>query len=379
MEKNSQLQPDIPLGVELYRQVLSDLEARFHPGMAELSSEIERQSIQFREYMDAKKRIRVFDGEPFSEPVIGVDASNVTSEDGEIATGIAVGVLSSMDDQIRPIFSFASIFGSPSETFSRAVNFLRVSIELDSLKRSINMPHWTLYDGSFTALNMEVCRFASAITKDSPTESDLMEVDQLMEAFSRSISNPESGWFQVMGESGAQNLIAVGKRGTSKVYTEECGLFGGRTDGFLPTDKLMLGRILQAGEYTDPYSYQQAYKDSHGSSVPGYGEPSLKASGLKKMHKKVQDTYSRMRCTYFRPWPWSPVMKLEYNSAHHSIDEVLAVIAGSTQMRSVMEPQPLYLADLQVKQAAAAIQFYGAINAARYPFLFAGYRTSTRH
>jgi hypothetical protein len=380
MKQNpAEFQPDIPLGVELYRKVLGDLETRFHPGMAELSEEIEQQSLQFREYMESKKWIRLFEGQPYLDPIVGVDASNVTSDDGEIAVGLAVGVVSSIDDQVRPIFSFASIFGSPSETFSRAVNFLRVSIELDSLKQTTSMPQWTLYDGSFAALNMEVCRFASAITKDSPTERDLMEASQLTDAFDRSINNPDSGWFQAMGESGAHKLISIGKRGTSKVYTEGCNLFRDRPDGFLPADKLMLSRILQAGEYTDPFSYEQAYKDSHGSEVPGYGEPSLKNYGLKKMHKKVQDTYRHLRCTYFRPWPWSPVLKIEYNHAHHSVEEVLAVVAGSTQMRSVMEPQPLYLADLQVKQAASAIQFYGPINAARYPFLFAGYRTSTRH
>lgn len=372
-------QPDIPLGVELYRKVLMDLETRFHPGMSGLSQEIESESRNFRDYMESRGWIRKFLGSPNFASVIGVDASNVVSDDGEIAVGLAVGVMSSTDESVRPVFSFGSIFGSPSETFGRAVNFLRVSIELDSLQKSLDSGQWIFYDGSFSALNMEVCRFASACTKSSPTEADLIERDQLNDCFARSVSRPESSWFQVMGDHGASRIVAIGKRGTSKVYTADCKLFIDRPDGFLPADKLMLGRILEAGEYTDPFSYEQAYKESHGSDVPGYGEPSLKDYGLKKLHQKVRETYRNLRCTYFRPWPWSPVLKLEYNRACHSIDEVLSIVAGSTQLRSVMEPQPLYLADLLVKQAASAIQFYGPINAARYPFLFSGYRTSTRH
>lgn len=365
----------VPVSVELQRQVVYDLNVRFYPAMDQAAQQISDRASAFREYLEENDCISKFSGQPSEAPVMGVDASMAIDDTGNFAVALSVGVASSVSDMVRPRYQSASIFGPSSESFTSAANCLRVAMELESLRYASTKDQWYLYDGSFSALNYEVCKFAAAMTKAS-VERGLTEARQLEGVFVEAINSPESAWFEVFGEREARCAIASGKRGTSTVFTDASSIFA---DGIIsPTDKMMLDQVLGAGEYTKPFSYEQAYKDSHGSDLPGYGQPSLKNYDVERHQKRVLKTFKSLRVVYFRPWPWSPVMKLEYNGRLHSVDEVLAIVMGQTQTRSVMEPLPLYLADLHSKQSAGAIKLYGSINSGRYPSLFAAYRTSNR-
>ena len=136
---------------------------------------------------------------------------------------------------------------------------------------------------------------------------------------------------------------------------------------------------MQADEYTKPLSYEQVFVKSHGSGTPGYGNPDLKSGDrFNSRQNEVETTYANLRILHFKPWPWSPVLKIEYNEKLCKLNDVLAIIKGQTKTRSILEPMALYLADLLAKQTQSVMNFYGDINTRRYPKLFSAYRTSKR-
>ncbi len=89
-------------------------------------------------------------------------------------------------------------------------------------------------------------------------------------------------------------------------------------------------------------------------------------------------THKSLRIVHFRPWPWSPVFKIEYNTKLVSVEEVLSIVKSQTRSHLVLEPMALYMADLLAKQTQSVIKFYGDINSRHYPQLFSAYRTSKR-
>jgi hypothetical protein len=242
-----------------------------------------------------------------------------------------------------------------------------------------------MYDGSFTALNWDLCKFAASMPNNLDaisSEPDFLEWQLVEECYERCLISPDSDWFTVFGKSrgqGCERLIAVSKQGVSKIYSKELkSLKGIANNAFVPSDKLVLGLVLKEDEYTTPLSYERIFNESHGSKVPGYGKPSTGQRNLEKQHKLVELTFKNMRVVNFRPWAWSPVMAIHYNEKACKLEEVLGLVKAQTQTKSVLEPMPLYLADLLAKQAVSVVKLYGEINVGRYPNLFKAFRTSVR-
>ncbi|MUG98374.1 hypothetical protein F7734_41160 [Scytonema sp. UIC 10036] len=376
----------IPVTSRFFQEVDNDLHSNFHPLMKQLEDEITAKKEDIRLEAESKNWIAKFTGNLIEAPVLGVDASTVSRDYGEISTAIAVGVVSSTCDT-EPKYFYRAISGTSSETFNKVAPYIRVAQELTALKYACDSSNWVMYDGSFSSLNMDLCKFAASMPKDitqSITDPDFLEWELVKESYQRCLLNPNSDWFTIFGQpggKGAPKLIALSKKGIGKMFSKSLkALSNILNTAFLPSDKLILGMILQEGEYTNPISYEQAFQQSHGSKVPGYGKPSTGKDNknLETQHQAVELTFKNMRIVNFRPWGWSPVMAIHYNKSVCKLDEVLGVVAAQTLTRGVLEPMPLYLADLLSKQASSVIRLYGEVNAGRYPNLFKAYRTSIR-
>ena len=370
----------IPVTTLFMREVQEDLINNFHPRMEELMIKIEESKDNIRECLLQDKHIYEYKGEASEEEVLGVDAATAFCDYGEISTALATGVVSSTSENVKPVYKYKAVYGTSSETFSRATNYLRCWSELAALKYATEQDTWVLYDGSFTSINFEMGKWASVMPKEGDISRDFVESELLTDLFVESIKSEDSDWFTVFGDRKLNKVISVGKRGISKYYsTNVIKDFEMEDTAFLPSDKFILGTVLQANEYTKPLSYEQVFVKSHGSGTPGYGHPGLKSEDrFNSMQNDVETTYKSLQILHFKPWPWSPVLKIEYNGERCKLDDVLAVIQGQTKTRSILEPMALYLADLLAKQTQSVMNFYGDINTRRYPKLFSAYRTSKR-
>lgn len=378
MDSNNSL----PVTSLFFQEVERDLAENFHPCMDKLHQEISDNAEQIREEAIARQWINSFDGELVDVPVLGTDASAVSRDYGEISTALAVGVVSSTCEDVEPKYFFQSVYGTSSESFNKVGSYIRVAQELAALRYACESGQWVMYDGSFTSLNWDLCKFAAAMPKDGTVEDpDFLEWELVQDIYERCLLNRDSDWFSVFGGRGgmgANKLISISKKGISKFYSQQINALAGITkSAFVPSDKLVLGLALKAGEYTNPVSYEEVFQSSHGSKVKGYGKPHTDKS-LEKQHQQVELTFKNMRIVNFRPWPWSSIMTIHYNEQVSELNEVLGVVQAQTQTRSIMEPLPLYLADLLSKQAASVIRLYGEINVGRYPKLFSSFRTSAR-
>ncbi len=208
-----------------------------------------------------------------------------------------------------------------------------------------------MYDGSFTSLNWDLCKFAASMPDDldgSLDDPDFLEWELVKDCYRRCLLSVDSDWFTIFGQpdvKGVNRLISLSKKGNSKYYSRKLKALSGITDNaFRPSDKLILGLILQPDEYTSPVSYEQLFEDSHGSKVPGYGKPHTgKNHNLEKQHDSVEVTFKNMRIVNFRPWAWSPVMTIHYNKTACKLEEVFGVVKAQTKTRSVMSQCPYIL------------------------------------
>ena len=375
----------VPVTSRFYQEAQKDLCENFHPRMKELHDLLTLNTDLIRSEIEAKNWLNVFDGEMLDEPVLGVDASTVSPDYGEISTALAVGVVSSTNEQTPPNYFYQSVFGTSSETFSKVASYLRVAQELAALRYASASDCWVMYDGSFTSLNWDLCKFAASMPKSEEfvsSDSSFLEWELLQECYKRCLASYDSDWFTVFGNSrgkGCDRIIAISKQGVSKLYSKELKSLKGIADNaFVPSDKLVLGLVLKEDEYTTPRSYEAIFDKSHGSNVPGYGKPATGSRNLEKQHNLVELTFKNMRVVNYKPWVWSPVMAIHYNKDASKLEEVLGVVKAQTQTKSVLEPMPLYLADLLAKQAVSVVKLYGEINVGRYPNLFKAFRTSVR-
>jgi|GEM_PF-4308332 len=375
----------IPVTSLFFREVQHDLETNFHPCMERLHEQITSKRDEIRTEIEAKAEIKTFDGELLDEPVLGVDASTVSHDYGEISTALAVGVVSSTAKEVQPRYFYQAVYGTSSETFSKVAGYIRVAQELEAIRYATESNCWVMCDGSFSALNMDLCKFAASMPGDlvsAGDDPDFLEWELVKDCYKRCLLNHDSDWFTVFGQpggKGAKKLISLSKKGVSKYYSKDLNALSSISENaFIPSDKLILGLVLTEGEYTRPLSYEEVFRESHGSKVRGYGKPYTGKFALKKEHERVEATFKNMRIVNFRPWAWSPVMAIHYNSAACKLEDVLGIVKAQSKTRSILEPMPLYLADLLSKQASAVIRLYGEINVGRYPNLFKAFRTSVR-
>lgn len=344
----------LPVLSEFYELVRKDLAENFHPTMERLQQALASGSEDFRECL--KSCIVKYDGGPSEATVIGIDASSKMIDAGEVASILACGVGVCSRQSIRPINVFKTAFGTASEELGRIKSALTICAEIECAVKALEQSEdaYVLWDGGFSALNLEINKAASVLDDDLARQYIEKDLDALFTG-----PNPAA---RAVFEGNAHRLVSVAKRGISRQYAKKLSL---------PavvdlSDKAILERVLMPGEATIAVTYADIF-----GSEKGFGIPKGRDwDWLAKFYKSL-------RVQYFRPHPWSPVLRVEY-SEQLGRDVALGIVERQTQVRSVMEPLPIYMADLLANQCSYAMKLYGEINSRKYPDLYRPTRTVSR-
>ena len=124
-------------------------------------------------------------------------------------------------------------------------------------------------------------------------------------------------------------------------------------------DRAILTLILNEGEYTipKPFALQENWHKKLPSSDNGkYNDE------LEDLMVKVIDKIKGLHVIYYKPYKWSPAIRIEISSSvandSNRLYALLQSIKNQCSIPSIMEPYPLYLADRMVKHIAPAIPAY---------------------
>lgn len=121
-------------------------------------------------------------------------------------------------------------------------------------------------------------------------------------------------------------------------------------------DRGMLTMLLDAGEFTDARNLQEPESPWH---INTSGVPQTERQEATQLEESVVAALSNVVVIYYKPYRWSPALRLEVNHDVAGNRSRLAALLQGTKLQSgspaIMEPYPLYLADRMVKSLPRAI------------------------
>jgi hypothetical protein len=124
-------------------------------------------------------------------------------------------------------------------------------------------------------------------------------------------------------------------------------------DGLPPADgKTLATLLLQPDEYTQPLAIYR-----FGTEEDEYHLPSQYAN--EKEQEKMNAMLAAMRVVFYKPYGWTPAVRLEIASAVANSPNKLAMVLEGVKRQffspAVTEPYPLFLADRMVKSLGAGV------------------------
>lgn len=124
-------------------------------------------------------------------------------------------------------------------------------------------------------------------------------------------------------------------------------------------DRAILTLILNEGEYTIPKPF--ALQENWHKKLPSIDNGKYNDE-LEDLMVKVIDKIKGLHVIYYKPYKWSPAIRIEISSSvandSNRLYALLQSIKNQCSIPSIMEPYPLYLADRMVKHIAPAIPAY---------------------
>ena len=124
-------------------------------------------------------------------------------------------------------------------------------------------------------------------------------------------------------------------------------------------DRAILTLILNEGEYTIPKPF--ALQENWHKKLPNIDNGKYNDE-LEDLIVKVIDKIKGLHVIYYKPYKWSPAIRIEISSSvandSNRLYALLQSIKNQCSIPSIMEPYPLYLADRIVKHIASAIPAY---------------------
>lgn len=124
-------------------------------------------------------------------------------------------------------------------------------------------------------------------------------------------------------------------------------------------DRAILTLILNEGEYTIPKPF--ALQENWHKKLPSIDNGKYNDE-LEDLMVKVIDKIKGLHVIYYKPYKWSPAIRIEISSSvandSNKLYALLQSIKNQCSIPSIMEPYPLYLADRMVKHIAPAIPAY---------------------
>ena len=122
-------------------------------------------------------------------------------------------------------------------------------------------------------------------------------------------------------------------------------------------DKAILSLILEPGEFTIPTVF--ANKDKWHEKIP------YEDDELRLIMQNVIEGIKELNFLYYKPYSWTPAIRIEVPSKIAEDDKKLSSILFNVKTQSdvptLMEPYPLYMADRMVKNVGQAVPSYRQI------------------
>lgn len=281
-------------------------------------------------------------------PLSAVDAAVADTGIGDLLVILIQGICVHGNGNI--VFSSPKrLTGVKGQELSLARTPLRLATECQLLANAENT---TIADTSFWSMLMEFNKaindhFHGASSDHSPiTEAYTTLCPNGL--FLKMINNPN-----IIAMSKTNQSTKIKPKGRNK-YVDQ-----------LISDRELLARVLEPGEFLDPISLIEGTEGNFG--VHNRGVTDSERAQIREIYNE------EITFTYFKPHPWSKAFKIEGNRKRMADDTwlmpVLSAITRHTAIPTIVEPWPQFMADWQSKQIVTGVsKMYSRLNFSRVPF-----------
>lgn len=326
-----------------------------------------------------------------------VDGSSVVTQMGEFSVLMALAVNVSVYGETPPRFYYERLFAPNSESFGAASSPLMAAVEAIALA-DFNSDGYTLYDGSLLGLNMNLGNLFRTQDSSGGFLRDVTEYSNKLTDLFEEVATP--GMCQSNGNylgptiyssifnKERVDLFAISKKSTStyafnrvKEYVAKQDKKPELAESFFKvpkSDRLLLGQVLNPGEYIGPIPFKKVELKSGEKGLFGLADPAT--VGSRKCNSEISTEFlNNFWFLYFKPAPHTPVLRVEIVASRNTIEEktqkLLDIVRHQCANPGIVEPYALWAADKLAKQIQPFKNIYGSANAIDYPDLFKPNRT----
>jgi hypothetical protein len=212
-------------------------------------------------------------------------------------------------------------------------------------------PHRVVFlDGSLTSQLIGVGQSLSAIS-ESENNEDLSK-GALAEHIGERLETTFTNYLNVLHSSQVDRLFVGVPKYSSRNEVILQLVKGGLQLPILArlNDKGLLSTVLKAGEVVGPVPLSQDRDRWHISGVP---------SKYVSLRDKITEAIGDLCVFYFKPSPGHPALRLEISKEaalnEHRMSTLLEALLDQARIAGVIEPYPIHIADLFVKQVHGAL------------------------
>lgn len=345
MDKNEQVFTDLPEA--LVEEALSKSEeegSKFYKSFKELK--ILKQTV--RPLLEKENFIRNENELPYSEipTTSGIDGSYVVERllaaDFVACAAVAVeGIVPPSEKSYWPrprhrLYIKAEPHNIDSGTIARGI---MMEMEMDL---AVEAPHSVVFiDGSFSTPLIYINQSMSKYLESEEKSETGNELEKRFESF---ISN----YRRILESNRTDKVWTSVPKYTSKREIGKMFNFQSSYD-----DRAILTTILRAGEFTRPIDVEPPQQPYHIKLPDGNIDTSF------------DFLLRRIKVFYYRPFKWSPALRIEIGPNVASNDAQLALLVRGVKAQcaapNILEPYPLFLADRMVKNISTAVKSFRQI------------------
>lgn len=225
----------------------------------------------------------------------------------------------------------------------RTDTFLRHLMFSYELQLATKSPHKVVFlDGSFTSFLVGLGQ-GFQLKRQVLEEQQIKEAEELAEEIQLRQEDTLKNFVTVLTSPRVdQFFVAIPKytsRNEVNTKLKECGLTAPLIDE--TDDKGLLSLVLEPLEYVGPLSLTRPEDRWHFTGVSD------------KAEREVVEAMNNLQVFYFRPSRMHPALRVEVSNSvasdKHKLRVLLEALLNQTTVPGIMEPYPLYIADLFVK------------------------------
>ena len=309
---------------------------------------IKRNTAKYRS--DLQNLIRRVNNRPLSDDfsTCGVDGSYVIERllgtDLLFACALVCQGINSNSKNELNVPSNYEVFVRPEKHDAENVILARAIMLQNEIKLASNASNDIVYmDGSLTTALIHMYKAVNMLKDKETYVSDIIKDNfkEFLDSYRRILTGYEYDkiWIGIPKYTSRND---IGKKfGWPEVYD----------------DRAILTMLLKPGEYTEPVLF--THDEAWHSNLP------YQDNTLETMMADVIFGIRNLHVMYFKPFPWSPALRIEmpYYIANdeENIEILLQNLKQQCDIPSILEPFPLYMADRIAKRISPAIPAYKQI------------------